>query len=67
MTKISGAKKKAWWYSPVNGSVEYIGEFDNGKQSFIHDSAYAAGNDWVLIITDAKASYVKDNLESQNN
>ncbi|NDV79714.1 glycoside hydrolase family 140 protein [Dysgonomonas sp. 511] len=67
MTKISGAKKKAWWYSPVNGSVEYIGEFNNGKQAFIHDSEYRAGNDKVLIITDAKTSYVKDNLEQQGN
>ena len=63
MTKISGAKKKAWWYSPVDGNVEYIGEFDNGKSSFIHDSGYRAGNDKVLIITDSNASYVKDNLE----
>lgn len=63
MTKISGAKKKAWWYSPVNGTVTHIGEFDNGKQSFIHDSGYGSGNDWVLIITDSNVSYVKDNLE----
>lgn len=63
MTKISGAKKKAWWYSPVNGNVEYIGEFDNGKHTFIHDSGYGAGNDQVLIITDSAKSYVKDNLE----
>jgi hypothetical protein len=58
MTKISGTKKKAWWYSPQDGSIEYIGEFDNGKRTFIHDSGYRAGNDWVLIITDAKAGYV---------
>lgn len=62
MAKISGTKKKAWWYSPVNGSVSYIGEFDNGKQTFAHDSGYGSGNDWVLIITDANVSYVKDNL-----
>ena len=63
MTKISGTKKKAWWYSPVNGSASYIGEFDNGKQSFAHDSGYGSGNDWVLIITDSNVSYVQDNLE----
>jgi hypothetical protein len=62
LTKISGNKKKAWWYSPVNGEIEYIGEFDNTKQPFIHDSGYRAGNDWVLIVTDAKATYVEDNL-----
>jgi hypothetical protein len=63
LTKISGAKKKAWWYSPVDGKAEYIGEFNNGKQTFIHDSGYRAGNDWVLIITDAAANYVQDNLK----
>ena len=63
LAKISGSKKKAWWYSPVNGKVEYIGEFDNGKQTFIHDSGYRAGNDKVLIINDSAKSYVKDNLE----
>ena len=62
MTKISGAKKKAWWYSPVTGRTEYIGEFENGKQAFNRDSAYGAGNDWVLIITDAQVKYVEDNL-----
>ncbi|NDW09697.1 glycoside hydrolase family 140 protein [Dysgonomonas sp. 520] len=62
MTKISGAKKKAWWYSPANGETTYIGEFDNGKHTFIHDSGYGSGNDWVLIITDSKVSYVEDNL-----
>lgn len=65
MSKISGAKKKAWWYSPVNGSTEYIGEFNNGKHTFIHDSGYRPGNDKVLIITDSNKSYVKDNLESK--
>lgn len=65
MAKISGAKKKAWWYSPIDGSVEYIGEFNNGKHTFIHDSGYGAGNDKVLIITDSTKSYVKDNLESK--
>jgi len=62
MTKISGTRKKAWWYSPVNGQTEYIGEFANGKQTFSHDSGYRAGNDWVLIVTDTKVNYVETNL-----
>jgi hypothetical protein len=57
MTLISGNEKKAWWYSPVDGSLEYIGKFDNGKQTFIHDSGYRPGNDWVLIVTDASKNY----------
>ncbi|MDR3220058.1 MAG: glycoside hydrolase family 140 protein [Dysgonamonadaceae bacterium] len=65
LTKISGAKKKAWWYSPINGKIEYIGEFDNGKHAFMQDSGYRAGNDWVLVVTDAKISYVENNLINQ--
>jgi alpha-L-rhamnosidase len=64
MTKISGANKKAWWYNPRNGQTEFIGEFADGKHAFIHDSGYRAGNDWVLIITDAKVNYVENNLLS---
>lgn len=64
LAKISGAKKKAWWYSPIDGMLEYIGEFNNDKTKFIHDSGYRAGNDKVLIITDADKTYVQDNLES---
>lgn len=60
MTKIAGAKKKAWWYSPRNGKTEFIGEFDNAKRSFIHDSGYRAGNDWVLIIVDASKNYIEN-------
>ncbi|OAM89455.1 glycoside hydrolase family 140 protein [Termitidicoccus mucosus] len=63
LTKIVGEKKKAWWLSPVDGAVEYIGEFDNGTHAFIHDSGYRPGNDRVLIVTDAKADYVRNNLE----
>lgn len=63
LTKISGAKKKVWWYSPVSGLTEYIGEFPNGKREFVHDSGYRAGNDWVLIATDSKVGYVENNLK----
>ncbi len=62
MTKIKGAKKKAWWYSPVDGKTTFIGEFNNSKKTFVHDSNHQPGNDWVLIITDSEANYVKDNL-----
>jgi hypothetical protein len=65
MEKISGARKKAWWYSPVSGQTEYIGEFPTGKHSFNHDSGYRAGNDWVLIVTDAKVNYVEKNLTAK--
>lgn len=59
LTRISGAKKAVWWYSPVNGSLEYAGEFDNKVTSFAHDSGYRSGNDKVLIVMDSSKSYVK--------
>lgn len=27
-SKISGAKKNAWWYTTKDGKLEYIGEFE---------------------------------------
>lgn len=63
LSKISGAKKKAWWYDPTDGKLEYIGEFNNGIHRFLNDSYYGSGNDFVLIITDASVNYVQDKLE----
>ena len=59
LSKISGAKKNVWWYSPVDGSLEYVGEFDNGVQHFNYDGAYGAGNDHVLIAVDASKDYIQ--------
>ena len=59
LSKISGAKKNVWWYSPVDGSLEYAGEFDSKVQHFHYDSAYGAGNDRVLIAVDADKDYIQ--------
>ena len=58
-SKISGAKKNAWWYTTKDGKLEYIGEFDNGVHKFQHDSGYSSGNDHVLIVVDSSKDYVK--------
>ena len=58
LTKVSGAKKNAWWYSPKTGALDYIGEFDNKTTTFQHDSGYMSGNDQVLILTDASKDYI---------
>ena len=58
LTKVSGAKKNAWWYSPKTGALDYIGEFDNKTTTFQHDSGYMSGNDQVLILTDASKNYI---------
>ncbi len=56
LTKISGEKKSAWWYSPVDGSLSFIGEFDNGVQTFTYEPA-AEHDDRVLVVADAATNY----------
>lgn len=60
LTRISGKRKKAWWYDPQNGAMNYIGEYDNGVADFVPAGGYGNGNDQVLVITDASKNYVKD-------
>lgn len=57
LNKISGKTKKAWWYSPRNGSLSYIGEFSSNTATFQPEGGHINGNDWVLIITDANKNY----------
>ena len=58
LTKISGDKKNVWWYSPKDGMLQYVGEFDNAITTFQHDSGYLSGNDQVLIAIDASKAYI---------
>lgn len=58
LTKISGAKKKVWWYDTKNGRLEYSGVYDDRIATFQHDSGYSSGNDRVLIAIDASRNYV---------
>ena len=57
-SKISGAKKNAWWYTTKDGKLEYIGEFNNGVHTFQHDSGYCSGNDHILIVVDSNKNYL---------
>ena len=59
LRKISGARKSAWWYTPQNGRLEYIGAFDNDIHEFQPHSGYSTGNDHVLIVTDSSRNYVR--------
>lgn len=60
LTKISGEKKKAWWFNPQNGSMTYIGEFENKVADFQYDAPYMRGEDRVLVVTDVLKDYVKE-------
>ncbi len=58
LTRISGDKKKAWWYEPADGTLTYIGEFENRITSFVNEKGYHYGNDRVLIAIDADKEYI---------
>jgi len=63
LSKISGAKKKCWWFNPKNGEVKFIGEYEGSKTvDFALDVAYNAGNDRVLIAVDSAKEYVEKSL-----
>lgn len=51
MGRIAGAKVKAAWYNPRNGSATPAGEYPNkGIIEFNPPGEPANGNDWVLIL-----------------
>lgn len=58
--KITGGKKKVWWYNPKDGELTYLGEFDNKITTFQHNSGYMSKNDHVLIAIDASKDYIKE-------
>ncbi len=58
LTKISGKKKNVWLMNPADGSMQYLGEYDNkAAVDFTFDGAYLRGSDRVLIATDSSANY----------
>lgn len=56
--KISGKTKKAWWYSPRNGSLAYIGEYATQTITVKPDGIPGNGEDRVLIVTDSGKDYL---------
>lgn len=66
LSKISGAKKKCWWFNPKNGDMQFIAEFDGNQiHSFQVDVPYSAGNDRVLVAVDSAKDYVDKNLNKR--
>jgi hypothetical protein len=50
LSRISGAKAKAWWFDPRNGKASAAGEFPTtGSRDFAPPSE----GDWVLVLDDA--------------
>lgn len=56
--KISGRRVRAWWYSPRDGSASPIGTFANrGVRRFVPPGEPGDGNDWVLVVDDARRRF----------
>jgi hypothetical protein len=55
--KIAGSTVSAYWYNPRRGSSTFIDQFPNrGTREFVPPS-YGPGNDWVLVLDDAKKDF----------
>ena len=61
LRKISGKKKHVWLMNPADGSVRYLGEYDNKICEFSFDGAYLRGSDRVLIAVDQDKNYIPKN------
>ena len=58
LTKISGNKKNVWMMNPTDGSLNYLGEYDNKVTEFVYDGAYMNNSDRVLIAVDTDKNYI---------
>lgn len=58
LTKISGTKKHVWLMNPIDGTLSFLGEYDNKVNEFTFDGAYLRGSDRVLIAFDAQKHYI---------
>jgi hypothetical protein len=57
MSKVSGAKVKAWWFNPRDGKATAIGSFPNtGTRRFDPPDAGEL-LDWVLVLDDESKNY----------
>ncbi len=59
LTKISGTKKNVWQMNPIDGSLKYLGEYDNKVTEFVYDGAYLNNSDRVIIAVDSAKDYIK--------
>jgi hypothetical protein len=60
LSRISGARKRCWWYSPTDGTFTPIGTFPSGTVEFVPSGAYGPGNDCVLVAVDERCAYVPE-------
>jgi hypothetical protein len=58
LTRISGSKKRCWWYSPIDGSWSLLGTFSSEVVEFI---PMHPGLDCVLVAVEEGKEYVPGN------
>ena len=57
MSKLSGAKVRAWWYNPRNGQAQQVGEYENaGEREFVPPDLGEA-LDWILVLDDVSKKF----------
>ena len=57
MNKITGAKVKAWWFNPRDGTATAIGEFANSGEREFQTPSPGESLDWVLVLDDAGKNF----------
>lgn len=64
LTKIAGEQKQVWWYSPVDGSLQYAGTVEDGIREFRFEGPEGPANDHVLIAFDSTKNYLTEGQQS---
>jgi hypothetical protein len=57
MDRITGARVKAWWFNPRNGTAVMIGEYANRGEREFKPPEPGGHLDWVLVLDDASKEY----------
>jgi len=57
MTAIAGARVKAWWFNPRNGSATAVGVFPNSGERTFTPPDRGEMLDWVLVLDDESKRY----------
>jgi len=57
MDKIGGAKVKAWWFNPRDGTAASVDEFENRSERSFVPPTPGELLDWVLVLDDAAKGF----------
>lgn len=57
MNRITGARVKAWWFNPRDGTATAIGEFANTGEREFQTTNPGEGLDWILVLDDIAKNF----------